>query len=127
MSQIHCNRESYYFHTWYSLAHFSSQSKVMCTKWYMGTGGGDGQSTFFEDWDDAKLWKYNINVIEYNHSDVSQRPSILIDCYHTNYHPYFTMIFLWDQMVDNLLSLQYDPLHVGNGEACILSPYKLFF
>ena len=89
----------------------------MCTKWFLGTGGGDGQSTMFESWDDAKLTKYNINVDEYDHTDVAERPTILIDNYHTHRQPYLTMIFLWDERVNFLLSSRYDPLKAGTGEA----------
>ena len=89
----------------------------MCSKWYSGTGGGDGRSTFFESWDEAKLNKYSIDPNNYDHTNVSKRPSILIDSYHSNRTPYLTMIFLWDEMVDHLLSSRYDPLDAGTGEA----------
>ena len=94
-----------------------AQYKVMITKWFLGTGGGDGRSTFFENWDDAKFEKYNIDPDEYDHTNMSERPSILINNYHTNKNPYLTMIYLWDEKVDFLLSSRYDPLNAGSGEA----------
>lgn len=59
-----------------------SQYKVMCTKWMLGTGGGDGRSTMFESWDDKKLNKYNVTKDTYDHTDVQSRPSILVNNYH---------------------------------------------
>ena len=96
-----------------------SQYKAMITKWFLGTGGGDGRSTFFENWDEAKLTRYNIDPEDYDHTNMSDRPSILIDNYHTNKIPYLTMIYLWDEKVNFLLSSRYDPLNTGNGEAGI--------
>ena len=89
----------------------------MCSKWYLGTGGGDGRSTFFESWDEAKLSKYSVDPSSYDHTNISSRPSILINQYHSNRTPYLTMIFLWDEEVDHLLSSRYDPLDAGIGEA----------
>ena len=89
----------------------------MCTKWFLGTGGGDGRSTMFESWDDAKLDKYKIRDETYDHTDVAARPSILVNNYHSHRQPYLTMIFLWDEMVNFLLSSRYDPLNAGTGEA----------
>lgn len=89
----------------------------MCTKLFLGTGGGDGRSTMFESWNDAKLKKYSISVDDYDHTDVAEQPSILINNYHTHIHPYLTMIFLWDERVHFLLSSRYDPLKAGRGEA----------
>ena len=51
----------------------------MITKWFLGTGGGDGRSTYFENWDDAKFDKYSIYPDEYDHTNMAERPSILID------------------------------------------------
>ena len=65
----------------------------MITKWFLGTGGGDGRSTFFKNWDEAKFDKYEIDPEEYYHSKIVDRPSILIDKYHTHRTPYLTMIF----------------------------------
>ena len=89
----------------------------MCTKWFLGTGGGDGRSTMFESWDDEKMKKYNITEDSYDHTDVGSRPSILINNYHTHRQPYLTMIFLWDEQVSFLLSSRYEALNAGTGEA----------
>ena len=94
-----------------------AQYKAMITKWFMGTGGGDGRSTFFENWDEAKLDKYAIDPEEYDHTNMAERPSILIENYHNHRNPYLTMIYLWDEKVDFLLSSRYDPLTAGTGEA----------
>ena len=83
----------------------------------LGTGGGDGRSTFFENWDDAKFDKYSIDPDEYDHTNMAERPSILIDNYHNHRNLYLTMIYLWDEKVDFLLSSRYDPLTAGTGEA----------
>ena len=85
-----------------------------------GVGGGDGRSTLFENWDAVKLEKYDIDPDEYDHTNMASRPSILIDNYHTHKTPYLTMIFLWDEKVDFLLSSKYDPLDAGTGEAGLL-------
>ena len=51
----------------------------MYTKWFLGTGGGDGPSTIFESWDDGKLKRYNVTEETYDHTDVGACPSILVD------------------------------------------------
>ena len=94
-----------------------AQYKAMITKWFLRTVGGDSCSTFFENWDDAKFDKYSINPDEYDHTNIVERPSILIDNYHNHRSPYLTMIYLWDEKVDFLLSSRYDPLTAGTGEA----------
>ena len=94
-----------------------TQFRNMITKWFLGTGGGDGRSTLFENWDAVKLEKYDIDPEEYDHTNMASRPSILIDKYHTHKTPYLTMIYLWDEKVDFLLSSKYDPLDAGTGEA----------
>ena len=115
----------------YSLFHFTgtwtkncfdntmTQFRNMITKWFLGTGGGDGRSTLFENWDAVKLEKYDIDPDEYDHTNMASRPSILINKYHTHKTPYLTMIYLWDEKVDFLLSSKYDPLDAGTGEAGI--------
>ena len=52
----------------------------------------------------------------YDHHDVSSRPIILINEYHNHRYPYLTMIYLWDEMVDFLLSSRCDLLNVGKGD-----------
>ena len=93
------------------------QYKAMCTKWFLGTGGGDGRLTMFENWDEEKFAKYNVTMDSYDHHDVAKRPSILIDNYHKHKHPYLTMIHLWDETKSFILSSKYDPLDSGKGEA----------
>ena len=55
--------------------------KIVLKDWYAGTGGGSGDSTMFKDWDQEKLNKYDIDPQVYDHTNVSERPSILIDNY----------------------------------------------
>ena len=89
----------------------------MCTKWFLGTGGGDGRLTMFENWDEEKFQKYNVSRDSYDHHDIAARPTILIDKYHKHKHPYLTMIHLWDQLKYVILSYKYDPLDSGKEEA----------
>ena len=96
-----------------------AQYKTMITKWFLGTSGGDGRSNFFENWDDAKFNTYSIDSDEYDHTKMAERHSILIDNYHNHRHPYLTMIYLWDEKVDFLLSSRYDPLRADTSEAGI--------
>ena len=69
----------------------------------MGTGGGSGDSTLFEDWSKEKLNKYDIDVQTYDHTNVHNRPSILIDSY-TKRRKYLSIFYLWDELTDYLLS-----------------------
>ena len=89
----------------------------MCTKWFLGTGGGDGRTHMFENWDEAKYEKYGLDMDTYDHHDVSKRPTVLINLYHKHRYPYLTMIHLWDEVKSFLLSSKYDPLHSEKGEA----------
>ena len=57
-------------------------------------GGKDDQSTLFEHWDIAKLDKYNIDLDDYDHTDIAEKPIILIDNYHNRKNPYLAMIYL---------------------------------
>ena len=43
----------------------------MCTKWFLGTGGGDERTNMSENWDDAKYEKYGIDKDIYDHHHVS--------------------------------------------------------
>ena len=91
--------------------------KIMMTKWFLGTGGGDGCSNFFENSDYTKLDKYSIDLDEYDHTNMVERPSILIDNYHTHTNSYLKMIYLWDKKVDFLLPSKYNLLMTGTGKA----------
>ena len=82
-------------------------------------GGGDARSTLFEYWDEEKLNKYDIDLDDYDHTNMAERLSILIDNHHNHKNPYLTMIYLWDEKVDFLISLRYDHLTTGMGEAGI--------
>ena len=70
----------------------------------------------FEDWSTEKLNAYDVDPAVYDHSDISMRPSILIDNY-AKKKKYLTMIFLWDETKDFILASKYDRLKIGVGEA----------
>ena len=63
-----------------------------------------------------KLEKFNIDLENYDHTDVAARPAILINGYCKNRVPYLTTIHLWDKLSDYLLSSKYDPVKIGLGE-----------
>ena len=69
------------------------QFRGMITKWFLWTGGGDGRSALFKHWDEAKLDKYDINPDEYDHTNMAERPIILIDNYHNHNNLYLTIIY----------------------------------
>ena len=84
--------------------------------WYKGTGGGSGLDNMFESWSDEKKNKFDIDLAVYDHTDISNRPVILMDGY-TKKKPYLTVIYMWDKVKDLILSAKYDPLKKGRGEA----------
>ena len=90
--------------------------KTILSDWHKGTGGGSGVSTLFEGWSDEKLEKHNIDLDEYDHTDVANCPAILLSGYTKHRVPYITIIHLWDKASDYLLSSRHDPLKIGNGE-----------
>ena len=73
-------------------------------------------ATEFEGWSDAKLERYDIDIDNYDHTDVSSRPAVLINGYCKQRIPYLTAIHLWDKSSDYLLSSRHDPLKIGLGE-----------
>ena len=89
----------------------------MLYKWYKGTGGGSGEKTMFQDWSEEKMDRYDAIAEDYDHSNVKDRPSILIDSYSKK--KYLTVIFLWDEERDYILGSKYNPLSIGIGEAGI--------
>ena len=96
-----------------------TEYKAMLYKWYKGTGGGSGVSTMFQNWSDEKKDRYDVIVEEYDHSNVKERPSILIDNYSKK--KYLTIIFLWDEEKDYILGSKYNPVSIGIGEAGIIN------
>ena len=84
--------------------------------WHKGTGGGSGLDTMFESWSSEKKDKFDIDLAVYDHTDVSNRPAILMDGY-TKKKPYLTVIYMWDKVHDLILSAKYDPLKKSRGEA----------
>ena len=90
--------------------------KAVLKEWHKGTGGGSGLATEFEGWSDAKLQRYDIDIDNYDHTDVSSRPAVLINGYCKQRIPYLTAIHLWDKSSDYLLSSRHDPLIIGLGE-----------
>ena len=88
--------------------------KAILKLWYKGTGGGSGDSTLFEDWNQEKLDKYDIDVDIYDHTKILKPPSILMDKY-VNKKKYITVIFLWGELSYHLLSSKYDPVMIRGG------------
>ena len=70
----------------------------------------------FESWSEEKMNKFDIDLTVYDHTDVTNRPAILMDGY-TKKEPYLTVIYMWDKVHDLILSSKYDPLKKGRGEA----------
>ena len=68
-----------------------TEYKAMLYKWYKGTGGGLGDKTMFQDWSEEKLDRYDVIAEDYDHSNVKDRPSVLIDNYSKK--KYLTVIF----------------------------------
>ena len=66
----------------------------MITKLFLGTGGGDVWSKYFENWNAEKFDKYNIDPDDYDHTNMAERPSILINNYRNIKNSYLTMIYL---------------------------------
>ena len=96
-----------------------AEYKAMLYKWYKGTGCGSGMSTMFQNWSDEKKDRYDIIVEKYDHSNVKERPSILIDNYSKK--KYLAIIFLWDEEKDYILGSKYNPVSIGIGEAGIIN------
>ena len=90
--------------------------KACLKDWYKGTGGGPGIDNAFETWDDEMRTKYNVEPETYDHTDVSSRPIVLFHNYTKNRVPFLTVIRMWDQTCDYLLSSKHDPLKIGSGE-----------
>ena len=72
----------------------------------------------FETWSDENLNKYDINVAEYDHTNVKERPPVFIDWY-VKTKKYLKVIFLWDEKIHFMVSSKYEPLVIGHGEAGI--------
>ena len=90
--------------------------KGVLKNWFKGTGGGAGLTTMLESWNDEKLDKYNIDIDTYDHTNMNERPSILLDIYCNQRTPYLTVIYLMDKASDYLLASRHDPLKCGRSE-----------
>ena len=94
-----------------------TEYKAVLNKWHKGTCGGPGLSIYLESWSTEKLDRYNIDLNQYDHTIVINRPAILFDKYHNdNRKLYLTIIHLWDNISHNLLSSRYDPFQIKGGE-----------
>ena len=94
--------------------------KEVLHEWNKGTGGGSGLQDKFETWTDAKLNKYDIDPSVYDHCDVASRPSILMEGY-AKRKSYLTVIFMWDEKKEYILSSKYTPVRKGRSEAGLSS------
>ena len=92
------------------------QYKACLKEWHKGTGGGSGLAIEFESWDKCKFEKYSVNPDDYDHTDISSRPPILMNLYAKQKQPYVTLIYLYDKKSNHLLSSRYDPIKIGMGE-----------
>ena len=90
--------------------------KEVLFDWFKGTGGGSGAATMFEGWSDDKLKHFDIDIDNYDHTDVANKPAVMLESYGKQKSPFLTVIYLWDKMSDYLLSSKHDPLKLGNGE-----------
>ena len=66
----------------------------MILKWFLGIGGRNGRSTLFKHWNAAKLEKYDVDSEKYDLTNMTERPSILIENDQNHRTPYLTMIYL---------------------------------
>ena len=95
-----------------------TEYKALLHLWHKGTGGGPGLDIYFESWSDEKKEKYSIDTETYDHSNVAERPAILIENYShdTVKKPYLTVIHMWDELSSHLLSSKHDPFVHKKGE-----------
>lgn len=70
-----------------------------------------------EYWNDEKLEKYDLDIDTYDHMNVENFPSILLDLYCNQRTPYLTVIYLIYKAGDYLLASRHDPLKCGRGES----------
>ena len=100
-----------------------TEYKAVLKDWHKGTGGGPGLDIYFQSWTSDKLNKYDINLTEYDHTVVANRPAIVFENYirDDTKKPYLTIIHLWDDLAHHLLSSKFDPFYVegGGGEVGI--------
>ena len=90
--------------------------KAALSQWYKGTCGGSGLETEFENWDVDKYTKYGIDGCNYDHTDVANHPLILFNMCAKSNEPFLAFIRLWDNVVDNILCVEYDPIYIGIGD-----------
>ena len=79
-----------------------TEYKAVLNNWFLGTGGGSGETSMFQDWSSEKLDKFDIYVESYDYTYIKDLPSILIDGY-AKKKKYLTVIFLWDKVKDYVL------------------------
>ena len=94
-----------------------TEYKAVLKNWHKGTGGGPGLDIYFQSWSADKLNKYDINLSDYDHTVVCDRPAIVFENYicDDSKKPYLTIIHLWDDITHNLLSSKFDPFYVEDG------------
>ena len=68
--------------------------KAALSQWYKGTCSGSGLETEFENWDDIKYARYDINKDDYDHTDVANTPLLLLNIYAKSKEPFLTVIRL---------------------------------
>ena len=68
--------------------------KEVLFDWFKGTGGGSGATTMFEGWSDEKLQHFDIGIDNYDHTDVANRPAVMIESYGKQKTLFLTVIHL---------------------------------
>ena len=71
----------------------TNEYKTILWLWYKGTGGRSSDHKLFESWDQEKLDEYDINPVVYDHTNITERPPLLIEGY-TKQKKYLTSIFM---------------------------------
>ena len=61
--------------------------------------------------------KYVIDSETNDSTDLTSRPPILMNLYSNNIQPYITVIHMWDDLCDELLSSKHNALKISCGES----------
>ena len=58
-----------------------TEYKAVLKNWHKGTGGGPGLDIYFQSWSADELNKYDMDLSEYDHTVVGDRPPIIFENY----------------------------------------------
>ena len=59
---------------------------------------------------------YGIDGCNYDHTDVANRPLVIFNMCAKSNESFLAFIRLWDNVVDNILYVEYDPIYIGIGD-----------